>query len=87
MPVPKRKRSHSRIAKAHANKRFEARPYTECNNCKAVINPHQACSECGHYKGRKILTTKVERTMARGEARKAKAMRHQAKQAIEQTEE
>lgn len=88
MPVPKRKRSHSRIAKAHANKRFEARPFTTCPNCKAVINPHQVCAECGHYKGKKILKTKMERAMARGEARKAKAARQKTEQAPtpEQTE-
>lgn len=87
MPVPKRKRSHSRIAKAHANKRFKARPFTECSNCKAVINPHQVCAECGHYKGKKILKTKLERSMARGEARKAKALRKKTEQAVAQTEE
>ena len=81
MPVPKRKRSHSRIAKAHANKRFEVRPFTECSNCKAIINPHQVCAECGLYKGKKILKTKMERSMARGEARKTKAARQKTEQA------
>jgi large subunit ribosomal protein L32 len=75
MPVPKRKRSHSRIAKAHANKRYKVKSFTECKNCKAVICPHQVCSECGHYKGIKVLKTKMERALARGEARKAKEAR------------
>lgn len=75
MPVPKRKRSHSRIAKAHANKRYKVKSFTECQNCKAVIRPHQVCAECGHYKGVKVLKTKMERAMARGEARKVKETR------------
>jgi large subunit ribosomal protein L32 len=75
MPVPKRKRSHSRIAKAHANKRYKVKSFTECQNCKAVIRPHQVCPECGHYKGVKVLKTKMERAMARGEARKTKETR------------
>ena len=77
MPVPKRKRSHSRIAKAHANKGYKIKSFTECHNCKAVIKPHQVCAECGHYKGVKIMKTKMERAMARGEARKAKVARQQ----------
>jgi large subunit ribosomal protein L32 len=77
MPVPKRKRSHSRIAKAHANKGYKIKSFTECRNCKAIIKPHQVCAECGHYKGIKILKTKMERAMARGEARKAKVARQQ----------
>lgn len=81
MPVPKRKKSHSRIAKAHANKGYKAKAFTECNNCKTVISPHQVCAECGHYKGVKVLKTKVERAMARGEARKAKVAREQEGQA------
>lgn len=80
MPVPKRKRSHSRIAKAHANKGYKIKSFTECQNCKAVIKPHQVCAECGHYKGVKIMKTKVERAMARGEARKAKVARQQKDQ-------
>ena len=78
MPVPKRKRSHSRIAKAHANKGYKIKSFTECQNCKATIKPHQVCAECGHYKGIKIMKTKMERAMARGEARKAKVARQQA---------
>ena len=54
MPVPKRKRSHSRIAKAHANKGYKIKSFTECATCKATIKPHQACHECGHYKGVKV---------------------------------
>lgn len=81
MPVPKRKRSHSRIAKAHANKGYKVKSFTECNNCKAVINPHQVCAECGHYKGIKIMKTKMERAMSRGEARKAKVARQEKDQA------
>ena len=80
MPVPKRKRSHSRIAKAHANKGYKIKSFTECNNCKAIIKPHQLCAECGHYKGVKIMKTKMERAMARGEARKAKVARQQEAQ-------
>jgi len=80
MPVPKRKRSHSRIAKSHANKGFETKSLSACQTCSAVIMPHQVCKECGHYKGIKVIKTKLERSMARGESRKAIAERAQARQ-------
>jgi large subunit ribosomal protein L32 len=80
MPVPKRKRSHARIAKAHANKGYKIKSFTECRNCKEVISPHQVCSGCGYYKGIKVLKTKVERALARGEARRAREARQKQAQ-------
>jgi large subunit ribosomal protein L32 len=75
MPVPKRKRSKSRRDKRFANKGIKAKAFGLCQNCKATIQPHAICTECGFYKGRKVLTTKAERAMKRGELRKE----HQAK--------
>lgn len=80
MPVPKRKRSHSRKSKRNANKQFAVKAFTTCPNCKEVVMPHQVCKECGHYKGMKILVTKAERLLVRGKARKAKAQRQKAMQ-------
>jgi len=80
MPVPKRKRSHARKHSRDANKGLEVKAVTSCKNCNAAIMPHQVCKECGHYKGRKILVTKIERAMKRGQARKAqqeRAAKHQ----------
>lgn len=75
MPVPKRKRSHARRAKAHANKGLKLKAFTACSNCKEVLLPHQACSECGYYKGAKVLVTKKERTLNRLQVRKEHAER------------
>lgn len=86
MPVPKRKRSHSRIAKAHANKGYHAKSFTSCANCSEVLMPHQACKGCGYYKGSKVLKTKAERTAVRSHTRKAKEERAQARQATQPTE-
>lgn len=87
MPVPKRKRSHSRIAKAHANKRYFVQSFHECGNCEAAILPHQACKECGFYKGSKVLRTKAERSAVRGKTRKERADRAKARQEVAQPQE
>lgn len=70
MPVPKRKRSKSRRDKRFANKGIKVQAFGLCDNCKEVVQAHSACQGCGFYRGRKILTTKSERSTRRGEERK-----------------
>jgi len=72
MPVPKRKRSKSRRDKRFANKGMKVQAFTECKNCQAPTAPHQACSACGFYKGKKVLSTKIDRSIKRGKERQAK---------------
>ncbi len=77
MPVPKRKTSKSRRDKRSSTWFIRAKAISTCGNCSHPLSPHVACSECGFYKGAKVLRTKVERTLRRGEERRAQ----QAKQA------
>lgn len=79
MPVPKRKRSRARIRKQFANKGIEVKAITGCQNCEAVLAPHQACRECGFYKGIKVLSTKADRAVRRGTMMQAKVARTQAR--------
>ena len=86
MPVPKRKRSKSRRDKRFANKGIKARAFGSCQNCKEVVQPHAVCQGCGFYRGRKVIKTKGERAMRRGEelkAKKAKQASHQGDTPIE----
>jgi large subunit ribosomal protein L32 len=90
MPVPKRKRSRARRDSRFANKGLQAKSFSSCANCTSPVLPHQACSSCGFYKGKKVLVTKMERASKRLQARKAKAaaetMQQQQAQAAEQQE-
>jgi len=84
MPVPKRKRSRARRDKRFANKGLKVKTFAKCTNCEESIMPHQACKGCGHYKGRKVLSTKTDRAVKRVETSKAKeAQKGSAKQAID----
>lgn len=49
--------------------------HTTCSNCATVIQPHAVCVNCGHYKGVKVVRTKIERGLQRDEIRKAKEQR------------
>lgn len=62
MPVPKRKRSRQRRDKRFANKGLSFPQVGLCSNCESPLLGHQACKECGFYKGRKVLATKTERS-------------------------
>jgi len=86
MPVPKRKRSRARRDKRFANKGIKPQSVAACANCNTAVMTHQACKECGHYKGRKVLATKAERTVKRDETRKAKSARSAAATPTEPTE-
>jgi large subunit ribosomal protein L32 len=75
MPVPKRKRSHSRKYKRNANKGWKVTAITGCQNCQAPLTTHVACHGCGYYKGVKVMQTKTDRAVKRGQAKNAKATR------------
>ena len=83
MPVPKRKTSKARRDKRQSTKFIRVAAVTACQNCASPLNPHVACAQCGFYKGVKVLTTKLERAIKRGEARTALAQKAQAREAAE----
>lgn len=69
MPVPKRKTSKSRRDKRSSTKFIRPQAITACQNCQEPLSPHQACPTCGYYKGKKVIATKLERTIKRTEQR------------------
>ena len=79
MPVPKRKRSRARRDKRFANKGVKVKMFASCKHCQEPLCPHQACKNCGHYKGVKVAKTKTERseqrTVVRTEIQNKKAAR------------
>jgi large subunit ribosomal protein L32 len=87
MPVPKRKRSRARRDSRFANKGMKVKTFGKCPNCEAPMLPHQACKECGFYKGAKVVATKMERTLKRVEARKSKEARQPKETEAESSKE
>lgn len=85
MPVPKRKRSKSRRDKRFANKGMQVSSFSSCSNCSVAMAEHQACMNCGFYKGRKIFTTKLDRQLKRTEERSKRHAAYQAKMAEQAT--
>jgi large subunit ribosomal protein L32 len=78
MPVPKRKTSKSRRDMRSACKFLRPQAFGACSYCGAPIIPHVVCLTCGYYKGKKILATKLDRALKRGELRSKAAETQQA---------
>ena len=72
MPVPKRKLSRKRRNQRSANKGIKPKAIAACQTCQAPVMPHQVCTECGYYKGAKVIQTKTDRMYKRGQAREAR---------------
>lgn len=77
MPVPKRKTSKKRKNQRSSTKFIRAKAFTTCSNCSVALNPHQACLNCGFYKGKKVMKTKLDRILKRGQNRNI-AQKHEA---------
>ncbi len=77
MPVPKRKRSRTRRDSRFANKGMVAHQFAQCTQCEAIVLGHQACKDCGFYDGKKVITTKADRTQKRDAVKAKKAHKKQ----------
>ncbi len=60
MGVPKGKTSkaNKRMNRA-ARYKLEGPAINSCPQCHALKQPHHACPECGHYKGREVVATEA----------------------------
>ncbi len=59
MAVPKRKTSKMKKRLRKAANRYEGVQATFCPNCNAPCFPHQACPNCGMYKGKQVITVEA----------------------------
>lgn len=75
MPVPKRKRSRARRDSRKANWGIKPAALAACANCQSPLATHKVCPTCGFYKGRKVMTTKLDRALKRSEVLKTQVTR------------
>lgn len=71
MPVPKRKLSRSRRDMRNANKGLKPQIFGVCSTdeCGEPKLPHEVCGKCGFYRGKKVMTTKMDRELKRVDMR------------------
>lgn len=80
MAVPKRKQSRARSRSRRTHQVEHVTSITSCLNCNGPLKSHTACLSCGFYKGVKMMTTKAERSVKRGQALQVKEARSNAAQ-------
>jgi len=56
MAHPKRKISKARRDKRRAHHAISEVTLAKCSNCGAFHKYHNACPECGYYRGRKVIS-------------------------------
>lgn len=59
MGVPKRKTSKMRLRTRKAANRWHASPLGKCSQCGSAKISHTACTSCGYYGGRQVLTVSL----------------------------
>ncbi|RAP31511.1 50S ribosomal protein L32 [Candidatus Marinamargulisbacteria bacterium SCGC AG-343-D04] len=60
MAVPKRRRSKARKRTHKSLWKINVPTLVKCTNCDEYVRPHHACTACGFYKGKQVLTIKVK---------------------------
>jgi large subunit ribosomal protein L32 len=58
MPNPKRRHSKARRDRRRAHDFLETQSLAECPHCHEKKMPHQACPNCGYYRGREVVLVK-----------------------------
>ncbi|MHB0859369.1 MAG: 50S ribosomal protein L32 [Anaerolineae bacterium] len=59
-PLPKHKHSKGRTHRRRAHDGLQAMNLIECPSCHVKRLPHQACPNCGNYRGREVIEVKAE---------------------------
>ena len=59
MAVQQCKKSKMRVRQRHAQLRYRGLEPHTCTNCGAPCLPHRACTACGYYAGKQVLTVKA----------------------------
>jgi large subunit ribosomal protein L32 len=57
-PLPKQKTSRTRRDRRRTHHSIKPHNTVQCSNCGEMRLPHRACPNCGHYKGREVVSIK-----------------------------
>jgi large subunit ribosomal protein L32 len=79
MSVPKHRKNKSRARTKRSHHAIKTTTVNFCVKCGYAIKPHTACSNCGDYKGRKVIATKEDVLIKRDDKRKKIEAKEKAK--------
>ncbi len=82
MPVPRQRHTKSKRNRQRSHQAFKVLGVSRCLKCGQPILPHQACKNCGTYKGREVLDV-MKRLTKREQKKRAKELKEQETEARE----
>lgn len=61
MAVPRKRLTKRRIGnrRSSGHGKISTFELAKCSNCGELVHPHAVCSNCGYYKGKKVLAKLV----------------------------
>lgn len=62
MAVPFRRTSKTKKRMRRTHLKKEVGALISCPKCGATIQPHRACTKCGYYKGKEVITVQTDAT-------------------------
>jgi large subunit ribosomal protein L32 len=62
MSVPSQRKSPCKTRSGRSHDALKELKYKQCPKCKKPVKPHQACSKCGTYKGKEVVSKKYKKT-------------------------
>lgn len=60
MAEPKKRLTSTRSGNRQSKDALKATSLNTCSNCKEKVQHHRVCSNCGFYKGEKVLKMQSE---------------------------
>jgi large subunit ribosomal protein L32 len=80
MPMPKKRRTNRKTGshRAASWKLTQSTQTNKCSQCGEAVVPHQACSNCGFYKGKKVIVTHSEKKEKQKERRRQEEKENKA---------
>ena len=58
MAEPKKKLTKTRSGNRRSHDALVGKSPSKCSNCGAMVQSHRVCSNCGFYKGKKVINIK-----------------------------
>ncbi|MDD5864961.1 MAG: 50S ribosomal protein L32 [bacterium] len=56
MAVPFRRTSKTKKRMRRTHLKKEVGALTKCSKCGSTIRPHRACTKCGNYNGKEVIS-------------------------------
>jgi len=84
MPVPARRVSSSHGRRRRSHDALKMTQVSTCPKCKEPALPHRACTNCGTYRGRQVLSvaqateTLIEKSKVKAEPKAKKTTKKKA---------